>query len=877
MKRLLLILCVLSLPIIPAGAEIYRGNEINLVGNSTEALGRGGTGAASSGVEQFYLNPASIADAERIGIGLQFGTLPLPTRFYDGGVSMAVPSSYGVFGASFRYLNFPGRRFDWKEGIDVRVGNARDLTRRLMLGFSLNFLYMEEYGKSYYAGGNIGFIYKFPSTGNRYGFCLMEPKIGLSIHFGYPFGKRPRNSDMNDVTLGYTFKFYSIPHFNLAWYNDFTVLNYREFPVKFGIESGIYDIVTIRGGYVIPHAYNKGSFTAGVGVKLITEGFNGSLNYAIDFYPGMKMTHYLGVNFEIGRLDREPPRTEIKADRDYISPNHDGLKDYVLFRLSVNDWSRIKGWKLQILDSGGQIVKDYSISERDLSDKLTAQEFFKRLFQKRESMVVPERVIWDGTDMKGKIVPDGKYSFSFTAWDALDNIAALKSGAVIIDNTPPEVSLDRGDDLFSPNGDGRKEQYNITQKIKSAPEDEWKAGFRDSSGNVVKKYSWSGATVPSHVIWNGKDDAGSEAPEGLYTYFITCTDKAGNSAGAEIREITLTRKYEIADITIASEYFSFIKDTALNLFPTLSSAYGLVEWRVIIQNAKMKTVREITGETTLPKMIPYDGTDSAGARLEDGVYYANLIASYKSGNTPESYKKMFIIDSVPPKLGVSHTPGLFSPDGDRDNDLLKIQPRVKDDTGIRNWRINIYASSGEVFKTFSGKGSVPEEIIWDGLGDNLDIVESAAEYTIVLEAVDLAGNSGISDPDRLEVDVLVLVTERGLKIRISNIEFPFGTHEIKYRGKVILDRVYQILEKYESYNVLIEGHTDDIGKEEYNLELSERRAKAVNDYLAAKGIRIDRLSFVGMGETVPLYPNDNDENRRRNRRVEFMLIKKGGE
>ena len=80
-----------------------------------------------------------------------------------------------------------------------------------------------------------------------------------------------------------------------------------------------------------------------------------------------------------------------------------------------------------------------------------------------------------------------------------------------------------------------------------------------------------------------------------------------------------------------------------------------------------------------------------------------------------------------------------------------------------------------------------------------------------------------------------------------------------------------------SYDVLIEGHTDDIGKEEYNLDLSERRARSVHDYLVSRGIRIDRLKYVGMGETVPLYPNDSDENRRRNRRVEFMLIKQDQE
>ena len=139
-----------------------------------------------------------------------------------------------------------------------------------------------------------------------------------------------------------------------------------------------------------------------MGLKLDTDNFKGSLNYALDFYPRIKMVHYLGVEFEFGTLDRQPPDTEVGIDNEYISPNHDGDRDYSLFSLGVNDRSRIKGWKLQILDMNNQIIKDYSISERDMIDKLTVQAFFKKMFQKRESMVVPERIIWDGTDAKGR-------------------------------------------------------------------------------------------------------------------------------------------------------------------------------------------------------------------------------------------------------------------------------------------------------------------------------------------------------------------------------------------------------------------------------------------------------------------------------------------
>ncbi len=130
---------------------------------------------------------------------------------------------------------------------------------------------------------------------------------------------------------------------------------------------------------------------------------------------------------------------------------------------------------------------------------------------------------------------------------------------------------------------------------------------------------------------------------------------------------------------------------------------------------------------------------------------------------------------------------------------------------------------------------------------------------------------------KIAVDILVVVTERGLKIRISNIEFDFGSSSIRKRGRGILDRVYKILEKYGSYDIVIEGHTDDVGSEEYNLKLSEKRALAVRDYLINKGTKPERLRYVGMGESLPFYPNTNDENRRRNRRVEFLLNRKKAE
>lgn len=876
MKLRILCIAVLMAWPLTIGAKEYRGRELYLIGNSAASLGRAGTGAALSGPDHVFLNPASIGDVERIGLGLQYGSPPLPTGFNDVGAVFVLPSSYGVFGTTFRYLRFQDSR-------DIRSGQvggfhaAREITRSLLLGCTLDVVHADGIdGHSYYAGGALGFIYKFSSTGVRHGFCLKEPRLGLAVDFGYPFGKNPSYVDSNRITIGYGFMFFTMKHADISWFNDFTVLNYRAFPVKFGIEATFAKIVTARGGYIVPHAYNDGCFTTGIGLTLDTEYFNGSLNYSINFYPSLKLAHYFGLTCQIGSVDYDPPHTSLRPDHEYLSPNRDGSKDYTIFTLTVSDRSRIKGWRLTITDGAGRQVKDFAISERDSIDQLTAEEFFRRLVKKRESIVVPEKIVWDGTDGKGVTVPDGRYSYSFIAWDERNNIAVAKTGEIVVDTIPPEVSIDKVDALFSPNGDGRKDFFVVSQRVKSDPDDRWRAGFADRNGTVVKRYEWQGNGVPAKLMWDGKDDSGVDLPEGLYDYFIECEDRAGNKARAEIREISLTRRYETVDITLSAEYLSRARGGTVNFFPALSSLNGLTGWRIAICDAKGNVKRELRGER-FEKMVTFDGTSQDGGQLDDGIYTVFYTAYYASGNEPVSFGKRLIIDNTPPKLSVSHSPRLFSPDGDRENDLLKIELSAKDLSGIRKWSVVVYNSAWEVFKLFAGGSQMPAEILWDGIGSNMDVVESAAEYFIVLQAEDMAGNEAVSKPDTLETDVLVLVTERGLKMRISTIEFAFGSDEIRYKGRLILDRVARILNKYQSYDVLIEGHTDDIGEEEYNLELSERRARAVNDYLLKRGIRADRLRFVGMGETMPLYPNDTDEHRRRNRRVEFLLIKGNAE
>lgn len=103
------------------------------------------------------------------------------------------------------------------------------------------------------------------------------------------------------------------------------------------------------------------------------------------------------------------------------------------------------------------------------------------------------------------------------------------------------------------------------------------------------------------------------------------------------------------------------------------------------------------------------------------------------------------------------------------------------------------------------------------------------------------------------------------------IEFESNKSVIKKTSYPILDRIVRVMKNNPTYILHIAGHTDNIGKPEKNLELSQDRAAAVAQYLKSKGIRASRLRNTGFGEKKPVASNDTEEGRAKNRRVEFEI------
>ena len=102
--------------------------------------------------------------------------------------------------------------------------------------------------------------------------------------------------------------------------------------------------------------------------------------------------------------------------------------------------------------------------------------------------------------------------------------------------------------------------------------------------------------------------------------------------------------------------------------------------------------------------------------------------------------------------------------------------------------------------------------------------------------------------------------------------FEFGDTEPVIEDEYIFDQVLERMNNDRELRIEIVGHTDDVGPSRFNQRLSELRAEAIFDILFELGADSDRMSTLGRGEDDPLVPNDTDENRSENRRVEIVFI-----
>lgn len=115
------------------------------------------------------------------------------------------------------------------------------------------------------------------------------------------------------------------------------------------------------------------------------------------------------------------------------------------------------------------------------------------------------------------------------------------------------------------------------------------------------------------------------------------------------------------------------------------------------------------------------------------------------------------------------------------------------------------------------------------------------------------------------------ITDRGLVLTLGDLLFATDRATLEPGADRHLDRLVGFLERYPQRRVEIEGHTDNVGANQYNLGLSQRRAESVLNYLTQRGIDSNRLSALGLGQERPIASNDTAAGRQQNRRVEIII------
>jgi hypothetical protein len=253
------------------------------------------------------------------------------------------------------------------------------------------------------------------------------------------------------------------------------------------------------------------------------------------------------------------------------------------------------------------------------------------------------------------------------------------------------------------------------------------------------------------------------------------------------------------------------------------------------------------------------------------------------------------VDVSGPSLSFAYEPEYFSPDNDGVDDELIMLLGAMDLSPIANWSLEIHEPEPPnlLFYRIEGRGSPAEKTLWNGRSSKGELVQSATDYPFTFKAIDALGNISTLE-GTIGVDVLVIRDGNNLKIMVPSIVF--RANEADFKGKDldqksgltqtqidnnnrVLRRIAEILNKFKDYRVQVEGHANPTSRNppaaeaQGDLALSERRSKAVVDFLVGFGVSRSRLSATGRGSTKPIITFDDHDNWWKNRRVEFILIK----
>lgn len=164
-------------------------------------------------------------------------------------------------------------------------------------------------------------------------------------------------------------------------------------------------------------------------------------------------------------------------------------------------------------------------------------------------------------------------------------------------------------------------------------------------------------------------------------------------------------------------------------------------------------------------------------------------------------------------------------------------------------------------------------------GSYLIVLTQGAEYALYVNRKNYLFHSlnfnysEVKNYEPIVLDIDLQKASEGTSAVLQNIFFDVDKYDLKEKSVTELRKILRFLKENPSVRVEISGHTDNTGSPSYNVQLSEKRAQAVNNYLIENGVGAERLAPKGYGSQQPIAPNDSEEGRQKNRRIEFKIIR----
>lgn len=212
-----------------------------------------------------------------------------------------------------------------------------------------------------------------------------------------------------------------------------------------------------------------------------------------------------------------------------------------------------------------------------------------------------------------------------------------------------------------------------------------------------------------------------------------------------------------------------------------------------------------------------------------------------------------------------------------------VKEEVKVDPYIEKVKVQVKLQDEQYGKPVPGNILIKrgDKVVFNGVADasglssfyldpgNYEIGVTAKGYIPAQESLNLlASEKGTSKTIELKQPKI----EKGLVFKAKAVNFETGSDKLKTSSYDILNNMASMLKEYPQMVIEISGHTDNVGDDNLNLSLSQKRADAVKAYLLAKGASGNQISTKGYGETKPIADNATEEGRLKNRRVEFSVL-----